>query len=850
MIRNSKFGGLIPRIHARILPNGSAEVSVDVNLEHGSIKPWPKPSLKCDVGQDIVTIHFDKNCACVTWPIPVDVVDYIAGGCEFKIWNERDRLRIESPPNFCNGLECFLGVPCPTEPLLIDDDGIYVYTWINKFGQESPPFMNPSGSQPPPAALSDCNEIWNVGVLIPDLHVGGVVSNVWNGDLIRGIGVLKDARVDTVYTTNDTDNYTRYPGFNPGVEDGVAEVFYPECQWYNYAGPLLDNQMAGTTFDLSDAEWTPFGTPTFAFADGLDGEPLWSVIMTDNNPAGVEGVFKGTALNSLPVDTEPFVTRFAIHKATGALDDSELKSNPEGGPGIEIFFNTFTGVATLGAGVGPNQAFEVRGNGNWWEVYLQTDADNSGTRVLVAIVTSTPSGAGDIRVADVAVFVHRTIGMVRGGAIEPKKNAASPSSVIDISRDFLDAANHDDTEGGDYIEFRPMYGHSEITRDVEVLSLNDAPGLLYIDRVNALLTATDGVNVATVPLTLVAETKYRCGVIWGDFLRVGVDSVWGTAVPYDGAFAGGSDLVVCRNEEAVNIWRELRGFHVSYTDAFNEISLLMEGIGIGTDWEYVSTNAAEASGDPWAEGDIITITGGPVFIYNTNLAAPDDISGLIHREPYGAGNGVFTGLTVHGSELADSDPDAWTSGWLDISTGVQGVDYELDTASNLSRFRDLTPAGMTKLITNKKIDSGDTESFRIIDDISGVTTASTAFTFLLALQLQVYKDGVNRNWITLEGSDDGTSINWRVNHTTFLTFADTLKSRTSASRVYMYVKSGQWAVWFDDDAAPAASGIVPREGADSGSEPITTCQAGNTFATGGTTTMLLGSDVFGKMETI
>lgn len=188
MIYNSKFGGLIPRIHARILPNGSAEVAVDVNLEHGSIKPWPKPTLKCDGETDIVTVHFDKNCACVTWPIPVDVVDYIAGGCEFKIWNERDRLRIESPPNFCNGDECFLGVPCPTEPLLIDDDGIYVYTWINKFGQEGPPSAFGQEVPPPMYMLFGGSNLTDIaiqymsfdGTTVTDLNPGAFVTRTVN----------------------------------------------------------------------------------------------------------------------------------------------------------------------------------------------------------------------------------------------------------------------------------------------------------------------------------------------------------------------------------------------------------------------------------------------------------------------------------------------------------------------------------------------------------------------------------------------------------------------------------------------------------------------------------------------
>lgn len=265
-----------------------------------------------------------------------------------------------------------------------------------------------------------------------------------------------------------------------------------------------------------------------------------------------------------------------------------------------------------------------------------------------------------------------------------------------------------------------------------------------------------------------------------------------------------------------------------------------------TDWAYASLSAAEASGDNWVDGDEIILDSNLRFIYKSVLAVVGH-SGLIHKEPYGSGNGTLNSVTLNGSEIANSDPDAWTSGWTDVSTGVKTTDYDFDTSASLSRIRALTSSGIGRIKTSQSVTSVDLECFRIIHDISGTATSSTSG-YLLTAQLQAYKDGVDRNWITLEGTTDSESTNWRVNHTNFSTFATTSQSRTSASRVWMYVKNGQWAVWFNEDTSPAASGTVPREAADSGAEELIANQASN-GAAAGVSNLLLGSDVFGIMVT-
>lgn len=340
------------------------------------------------------------------------------------------------------------------------------------------------------------------------------------------------------------------------------------------------------------------------------------------------------------------------------------------------------------------------------------------------------------------------------------------------------------------------------------------------------------VNVAITPVS-------TSGLFVGDNIVYSLVGSWPTGLSID----SGTGVISGTPTGELQAYPDLV---VRATNSFGSADATGYQITLTTDtWEYATLVAAEASGDPWLDGNQVTITGGAVYLFIANTAV-SGYSGLVHREPYGSGSGTLSAATVHGSEIADIDPDSWT-GWTDSSTGVKSTDYEFDTDSNLSRMRDLTTAGIAKLITDKKVASGDTEGFYIIDDISGTTTISAVASFLLTAQLQVYKDGVDRNWINLEGTRDATSTNWRCNHTNGSTFATSSQSRTAASRAFLYVKNGRWAVWFNADSTPAMSGTVPREATDSGTEEFIAHQAGSTNS--GVATLLLGTQVFGKMTT-
>ncbi len=444
------------------------------------------------------------------------------------------------------------------------------------------------GANGGPANLNCCS-VETIAVLTPDLHVAGEVAGVFDGDVIIGDGIIEDERVDSVKTTGDDNNYFNYVGFNPGNNDsGLAEVYFPECQWNNYTGPRLGNVLASPHFDFTDVSWAKTGTLTIVTDQpGLDGETDFSCVLTDIG-ASFSQVTKSSALNSIPQNTEQFVGVITLHKEVSAPHFSRFTLSNTAGAGLSIavIFNAETGAGYIAStSSGTDTALEIRDNGDWWEVYLETTASgSSGNEGAWQIVpsfnldgseNSDSSATGGIRVANVTVYIVQDIGNVRGGAQDPRKGVGQ-TAVIDQSRILIDASNHSDTEGGYYFEFRPLFSHAEISTDIEILSLNDATGLLYYDHSTQLLTSTDGTNTATVPLTLTKETKYRLAVAFGSSLmRVGVNGVWGAEVPYDGAFAGGSDFTICRNPLNVNYWRELRGYQIAYLDAVDELFLLM-----------------------------------------------------------------------------------------------------------------------------------------------------------------------------------------------------------------------------------------------------------------------------------
>lgn len=231
----------------------------------------------------------------------------------------------------------------------------------------------------------------------------------------------------------------------------------------------------------------------------------------------------------------------------------------------------------------------------------------------------------------------------------------------------------------------------------------------------------------------------------------------------------------------------------------------------GGSWEYASIAIAEASGDPWVDGDDVQITGGALFVYKSALAV-SSYSGLIHKEPYGSTLGTLASVANIGVTAQGSDPDTW--GWYDASSGTKGVDYDFDAASSRSRARAIGNSDIAS-VHGVSLTSSDTETFAIFDALK-MSFTGTDSTDSNRAQHSVWSyNGTSYAGIYLRNrwALSGATLNWTLLHGGGE--ASTGKSFGTERRVWMYVKNGRWALWFDAGATPTMSGTVPATASSS-----------------------------------
>jgi hypothetical protein len=259
---------------------------------------------------------------------------------------------------------------------------------------------------------------------------------------------------------------------------------------------------------------------------------------------------------------------------------------------------------------------------------------------------------------------------------------------------------------------------------------------------------------------------------------------------------------------------------------------------------YASTQAAKDSGDVWCDGAEITITGGPTLTYFSALAARDDV-GLIHKEPWGSGNGIISAADLRGGAPAGQDPDDWTD-LVDISPGVKGTDYELSVVDGRAQVENLFNGGLygqarIRVIYSTPVPNG----FLILDDLDSVSSGGTS-------------DAVSQAQILhyVSGDPDGARCGLEIRRTSYSTnwwsfdgasTTDTGVSRLTPARVYMYKKVGRFTLWIEDAATPLRNSTDPATNAGAGNG-LLDYMMGTGTVTGGLATTQLGSWVSGNME--
>ena len=280
--------------------------------------------------------------------------------------------------------------------------------------------------------------------------------------------------------------------------------------------PALTNSQIRSN-DLADAEWTG-SNMTVGDQDetGIDGYPNTACTLTAS--AGNATLIA----NAITASSDDQTTRWFIKRKTGTGNIDLTVDNGA----------TWTTVTTSAS----------------FEPLIVSQAAVTNPQIGIRIVTS----ADAVIVGNAGCYTAKTEVEVRGSPPIFTTTAAVSITADDYT---LDLTNHSNTQGTYACTWTPSYATSEVSGDLELISLTTAAGLLYYDGTNGDVESTDGTNTSTKAETIVADTAYDLEVAYNGGLQVSVDAVAGSAESYDGAFTTGTEIVLFRNAASTNeLW--------------------------------------------------------------------------------------------------------------------------------------------------------------------------------------------------------------------------------------------------------------------------------------------------------
>lgn len=177
----SSFGGLIPRRSDHALPAVSATVAHDVKLRNGRIEAWHNPAFFGRAVDSALSFYI-YDCCLLSWTADVNVAELGAGyEAAFITGRTSDLEAVEL--NGCTPAYYALSMPTPTAAPVVTaeeycgrdyDVRAYVYTYVNKFGDESPP-SPPSNT----VTVQDGATVVVSGIPTPDPKYGVTQVNIY-----------------------------------------------------------------------------------------------------------------------------------------------------------------------------------------------------------------------------------------------------------------------------------------------------------------------------------------------------------------------------------------------------------------------------------------------------------------------------------------------------------------------------------------------------------------------------------------------------------------------------------------------------------------------------------------------
>lgn len=141
------FGGLIPRRSAHNLSAIQASIAHDVKLRNGRLEPWRETCPFAEARPTSISFHI-HGCCPVFWDDPVIAAEVAPDWGRFYITGRTDHPEAVVLDCKCQPTYTALGVPAPVAPPRATGDEscgrdsdarAYVYTYVNKWGEESAP---------------------------------------------------------------------------------------------------------------------------------------------------------------------------------------------------------------------------------------------------------------------------------------------------------------------------------------------------------------------------------------------------------------------------------------------------------------------------------------------------------------------------------------------------------------------------------------------------------------------------------------------------------------------------------------------------------------------------------------
>lgn len=191
VLRVSGFGGIIPRLGKRLLPDNNAQYAVNSQLYSGELRAWAMPKLlttfTMPAPQDVYHyrtdgvdhyVPFDRKTDVVKAPIINDAYGrlYLTDGTGMYITTRSD-IEAAIPP-------VLAGVPEPvfgTKPTVVASGGtpalaetrVYVFILVSKYGEEGPPSVDSTIT-----AAGNSDGAWTIGNISTLVPPGGNVAKL------------------------------------------------------------------------------------------------------------------------------------------------------------------------------------------------------------------------------------------------------------------------------------------------------------------------------------------------------------------------------------------------------------------------------------------------------------------------------------------------------------------------------------------------------------------------------------------------------------------------------------------------------------------------------------------------